>query len=147
MPQRSARLYVLWQPIHGEIITILMRMKLSCVHLKLIASFFCISFVLKGMHLVLVWIALKRRLHFGEAAFSFFSFFFFFSRVFGGMRLLFNEQYMNSSRKCWLFPVNSASVHCLRTHKFHFLSNFSLKMGPTARFTHLKIILLQWFQQ
>ena len=54
---------------------------------------------------------------------------------------------MNSSRKCWLFSVNSASVHCSRTHKFHFLSIFSLKMGPTALFTHLKIILLQWFQQ
>ena len=37
-------------------------------------------------------------------------FIFFFSRVFGGMRLLFNEQCMNSSRKCWLFPMNSASV-------------------------------------
>ena len=45
------------------------------------------------------------------------------------------------------FFVNSTSVHCLRTHKFHFLSIFSLKMGPTALFTHLKIILLQWFQQ
>ena len=42
--------------------------------------------------------------------------------------------------------VNSASVHCSRTHKFHFLSIFSLKMGPTALFTHLKIILLQCFQ-
>ena len=42
--------------------------------------------------------------------------------------------------------VNSASVHCSRTHKFHFLSIFSLKMGPTTLFTHLKIILLQCFQ-
>ena len=54
--------------------------------------------------------------------------------------------YMNSSRKCWLFPVNSASVHCSWTHKFHFSVNFSLKMGLTALFTHLKIILLQCFQ-
>ena len=54
---------------------------------------------------------------------------------------------MNSSHKCWLFSVNSASVHCSRTHKFHFLSIFSLKIGPTVLFTHLKIILLQWFQQ
>ena len=54
---------------------------------------------------------------------------------------------INSSRKCWLFSVNSAFVHCSRTHKFHFLSIFSLKMGPTVLFTHLKIILLQWFQQ
>ena len=42
--------------------------------------------------------------------------------------------------------VNSVSVHCLRTHKFHFLSIFSLKMGPTVLFTYLKIILLQCFQ-
>ena len=42
--------------------------------------------------------------------------------------------------------MNSTSVHCLRTHKFHFLSIFSLKMSPTALFTHLKIILLQCFQ-
>ena len=42
--------------------------------------------------------------------------------------------------------MNSASVHCLWTHKFHFLSPFSLKMGLTALFTHLKIILLQCFQ-
>ena len=32
------------------------------------------------------------------------------------------------------------------SHKLHFLSTFSLKMGPTALFTHLKIILLQCFQ-
>ena len=42
--------------------------------------------------------------------------------------------------------VNSASLHCLRTHKFHFLSIFSLKMCLTALFIYLKIILLQWFQ-
>ena len=42
--------------------------------------------------------------------------------------------------------VNSVSVHCLRTHKFHFSETFSLKMGPTALFTHLKINLLQYFQ-
>ena len=41
--------------------------------------------------------------------------------------------------------VNSASVHCLRTHKFHFSAIFSLKMGPTILFTHLKIISLQCF--
>ena len=27
-------------------------------------------------------------------------------------------------------------------HKFHFSATFSLKMGPIALFTHLKIILL-----
>ena len=40
----------------------------------------------------------------------------------------------------------SGSVHCSWTHKFHFLSIFSLKMCLTALFTHLKIILLQCFQ-
>ena len=53
---------------------------------------------------------------------------------------------LNNSRKCWLSAVNSAYVYCLRTHKFHFLSIFSLKMGLTVLFTHLKIILLQCFQ-
>ena len=42
--------------------------------------------------------------------------------------------------------MNRTSVYCSRTHKFHFLSIFSLNMGPTALFTHLKIILLQCFQ-
>ena len=32
------------------------------------------------------------------------------------------------------------------THKLHFSVTFSLKMGPTILFTHLKIILLQYFQ-
>ena len=72
---------------------------------------------------------------------------FFFSRVFGGMRLLFMHCCINSNRKCWLFPMNSAFVHCSWTYKFHFLATFSLKMGHTVLFTHLKIILLQWFQQ
>ena len=44
------------------------------------------------------------------------------------------------------FSVNSASGHCSRTHKFHFLLIFSLKIGPTVLFTYLKIILLQCFQ-
>ena len=42
--------------------------------------------------------------------------------------------------------VNSAFVHCLRTHKYYFLTIFSLKIGPMILFTHLKIILLQYFQ-
>ena len=42
--------------------------------------------------------------------------------------------------------VNSAFVHCSWTHKFHFLATFSLKMGLTTLFVHLKIILLQYFQ-
>ena len=42
--------------------------------------------------------------------------------------------------------VNSASMHCSRTHKHHFSVTFSLKISPTVLFTHLKIILLQCFQ-
>ena len=41
--------------------------------------------------------------------------------------------------------INSAFVHCLRTHKYHFLLTSSLKIGPTILFIYLKIILLQYF--
>ena len=53
---------------------------------------------------------------------------------------------MNSNHKYWFSAVNRAYMHCSRTHKFHFLSIFSLKMGTTSLFTYLKIILLQCFQ-
>ena len=74
--------------------------------------------------------------------FTFRFFFFFFSRVleYCGYCLI------NSNSKCWLFAVNSVYIYCSRTHKFYFLSIFSLKMGPTLLFTYLKIILLQCFQ-
>ena len=68
--------------------------------------------------------------------------FFFFSHVFSPLAATVYVRYMNSSRNFWPVFVNGTSVHCLRTYKFHFLSIFSLKMGPTALFTHLKIILL-----
>ena len=45
-----------------------------------------------------------------------------------------------------LSTVNSTSVHCSRSHKLHFSATFLFKMGPTALFTHLKIISLQCFQ-
>ena len=41
--------------------------------------------------------------------------------------------------------VNSAPMHCSLTHKFHFSATFSLKMGPTVLFTHLKIIFYNVF--
>ena len=75
---------------------------------------------------VLVWIALI------SAASAFPQFFFFFSS--------FQPQWLTRSF------VNSALVHCSWSHKLHFLSTFSLKMGLTVLFTHLKIILLQCFQ-
>ena len=60
----------------------------------------------------------------------FFSFFFFF----------FKPAFVD------FFTVNNVSVHYLQIHKFHFSAIFSLKMGLTALFIHLKIILLQCFQ-
>ena len=45
-----------------------------------------------------------------------------------------------------LSTVNSAFVHCSRSHKLHFSATFLFKMGPTVLFTHLKIISLQCFQ-
>ena len=69
-----------------------------------------------------------------DSAFTFyvcvFSFFFFFSRA----------SFVDFS------TVNSAFMHCSRTHKHHFSVTFSLKMSLTILFTHLKIILLQCFQ-
>ena len=64
-----------------------------------------------------------------------------FGSAFLALRFAFSFFFFNS-RFCWLFSVNSASVHYSRTHKFHFLTTFSLKMGLTVLFTHLKIILL-----
>ena len=76
--------------------------------------------------LVLVWIALISAV----SVFPQFFFFFFY----------FQPQWLTRS------SVNSAQVYCSRTHKLHFLSTFSLKIGSTVLFTHLKIILLQYFQ-
>ena len=53
--------------------------------------------------------------------------------------------------KADFLTMNSVFMHCLRIHKYHFLltfsflSIFSLKMGTMILFTHLKIILLQYF--
>ena len=56
---------------------------------------------------------------------------------------------MNSSRKVWIFLFFLANqctpCNCSWTHKFHFSATFSLKIGLTVLFTHLKIILLQYF--
>ena len=69
------------------------------------------------------------------SAFSFF--FFLFSRVLEECKVAANVDFST---------MNSASVHCSWTHKFHFSATFSLKIGLTVLFTHLKIILLQCFQ-
>ena len=87
-----------------------------------------------------VWIGLKMRL-------CFLLLFFFF-----GARVL-PQQWLLFMYCTWIVAVtfdqsfmNTASVHCLWTYKFHFLSIFSLKIGPKVLCTHLKIILLQCFQ-
>ena len=36
-------------------------------------------------------------------------------------------------------------VHCSWESQVHNLAKFTLKLGPTALFTYLKIILLQYF--
>ena len=42
--------------------------------------------------------------------------------------------------------VNSTSVYCSRIYKHYFSVTFSLKIGHMVLCTHLKIILLQYFQ-
>ena len=57
--------------------------------------------------------------------------------------------FMNSSRTFLTFHhffYISGSQYCSWFHKYHFSATFSLKMGFTILFTHLKIILLQCFQ-
>ena len=79
--------------------------------------------------------------------FSFFLFFFFFL-FYMRFRLSGDKQTVEYCLALFFFTFLSisGSVHCSWTHKFHFLSIFSLKMGPTALFIHLKIILLQYFK-
>ena len=68
-------------------------------------------------------------------------FFFFFTRLWD-LQLLFMH-------KVWLFLAffsqSVDTVHYLWTYKFHFPVTFLLKMSLTILFTHLKIILLQYF--
>ena len=75
-------------------------------------------------------------------------FFFFFSRVCetcGYCSCIVHEQQLQSLTFLTFFSQSVHTVHCLWTHKFHFSAIFSLKMDPTVLFTHLKIILLQYF--
>ena len=46
----------------------------------------------------------------------------------------------------WQVNYNQCIVHYLWVSQITFFSNFLLKMGFTILFTHLKIILLQYFQ-
>ena len=99
------------------------------------------------MHLVCVW---EAHLRFPNTRFAFSAcLFFFFLRAFQANFLLFSHY---CGYYLWtvaaIFNFSSWIVHgvrCSRTHKLYFSAIFSLKMGPTIRFTHLKIILLQCF--
>ena len=89
-----------------------------------------------------VWIQLLR------LRLRFFTLFFFSPAAdsFREQRLLFM---WTVAGNCWLFSLFISSVGpwiVYGTHKSHFLVTFSLKLGPTILFTHLKIILLQCFQ-
>ena len=88
-------------------------------------------------HSGVVWITEKQRI----LRMHFLSLFFFLAVIFDfSVTALFTQQ------NRWWTMHNNGSVHCSRDHKPHFLVTFSLKMGFTTLFTHLKIILLQCFQ-
>ena len=79
-------------------------------------------------HLVFVWIVLKNTTSMSVSVFAFF--FFFWVR----------------SAFLWLLCFSSGSRALFTGPTNPFSTKFSLKMGLTALFTHLKIILLQCFQ-
>ena len=87
------------------------------------------------------------RLRLGTTFASAFTFSFFFFHAFERLSVTVHALCMNSSRKVFLtfFSQSVHTMYCLWTHKFHFSATFSLKMVPTVLFTHLKIILLQYF--
>ena len=76
-------------------------------------------------------------------------FFFFFSRVIGDKCYCSCTVHEQQPNILTFQPFSAYQwVPCTvyRTHKFHFSATFSSKMGSTALFTYLKIILLQCFQ-
>ena len=94
-------------------------------------------------YLVFVWIGLIWCLWF---ALRFAPFFFFFPRV-SETKFSWNGYCSSTVAEIFYFSEHQwipCTVH--KTHKLHFSSTFSLKMGLTALFMHLKIILLQCFQ-
>ena len=106
-------------------------------------KFFPFLFIQKWTKFIL-WLRLSLDCAFGIWCLHFFFFF----HVFVRLQLLFMYCSMNSNCKVLLFYFFSQLVHIVHyswTHKFHFSATFSLKIGPTILFTHLKIILLQYF--
>ena len=87
--------------------------------------FYALSYIHTSHCTVPVWIQMIV-----EFAFLFYIFLFLF---------LFSPQWLTSQ----LWIVHPCTVH--GSHKLHFSVTFSLKMGLTALFTHLKIISLQCF--
>ena len=86
-----------------------------------------------------VWIGLK------NPASAAGVFFFFFVHAFVRLTATIHEQQPQNLTFLTLFSQSMHTVHCSRIHKFHFSVTFSLKMGSTILFTHLKIIFLQYF--
>ena len=83
-----------------------------------------------------------------SASAFFLFFFFFFSHIFETYGYCLCTVQWTVTANFDLSNFFSQSVHivyCLWTHKFHFSATFSLKMSLTVLFTHLKIILLQYF--
>ena len=96
-------------------------------------------------YLVPVWI---RRICFPLLRFSF-SFFFFLACVIGEKGYCSCTVHEHQPNILTFQPFSAYQwVPCTvyGTHKFHFSATFSSKMGSTALFTYLKIILLQCFQ-
>ena len=100
-----------------------------------------------------IWI-LRLRLDwtsaFGVFLFSFFSFFFFFflarvCEICGYCSCTVQWTVAAKFDFSIFFSQSVHIVHCSWTHKFHFSKTFTLKMSLTVLFTHLKIILLQYF--
>ena len=104
----------------------------------------CVRFFLIN-HLVCVWVW---RLHLCLRFFCFVLFFHVFWDKFycyGYCSCTVHKQQPQSLTCQTIFKQSVHTVHCSRTHEFHFLATFSLKMGLTVLFTYLKIILLQCF--
>ena len=89
-------------------------------------------------NIVCIWVRLMR-LQFSVLLF------FFFARVWETNTATVYALFMNSNRKSLTFFTFQHKFYCLWTHKFHFSITFSLKISSTVLFTHLKIILLQYF--
>ena len=73
-----------------------------------------------------------------------FFFFFFLAHISGAKRLLFMHYLWTVTTT--FNQVFRGQCICSWTHKLHFSATFSIKMSPMVLFTHLKFILLQYFQ-